>query len=126
MTNSKIFFKLTIADKACQIPYLERKEKLQSFVAELLNDKEKAIKEYITNTIQNIKNHLQNFTSKEFGMTKEQIENQVELINDCFYNNIISKESFGSQLSVDGKKKCYADILDGLLIVLLHLKVREM
>ena len=115
--QSQIQIKLTINNQDAYISYLNRKAELRAFVDKLMTT-EDALKTYIKDTEKHVSEN------SGFGMTKEQIKNQIDLIDDCFYNNITSKEGFGVQLSRNGKVECYTDILDGLLIVLLHLKFR--
>ena len=123
--QSQIQIKLTINNQDAYISYLNRKAELRAFVDKLMTT-EDALKTYIKDTIKHLNEFAEKHVSENsgFGMTKEQIKNQIDLIDDCFYNNITSKEGFGVQLSRNGKLECYTDILDGLLIVLLHLKFR--
>ena len=124
--------KITIGTQEIKTNYSDRKQAIKEKLLQLIdNNKEKEIKDYITNAINQINNTAEFCKQKyndgqqidvklAFGLNFGHIIDQINLIDDCFYNNIISKEN-GDQLSRESRANCYTDLIDGIIIIVIHL-----
>ena len=98
--KSQIKIKFNLGGQEREVSYLYRKEELPEIIKKYINDEE-VLKKFVRETIDKTKAYVETLKEAapgDFKMKREHIINQLDIIDDCYYNNITSKTA-SNQLS---------------------------
>ena len=130
-SNSIYSMKLTIGSHHFSFGYTNRRQILIEHITQLIQTEESAIQKFITNALQEIEmvfsksyqdESIRNHQFSNYGMEREDYLNHIHSISDCYYNNIERAHLIPSlALNVEGRINCYSDIIDAIVVLLIHM-----